>query len=115
MEAATEEMTLFKQTEPLHDERTLPRSIYAQATIHEWQEELQPYTDKLFAPDDNIVEAMLVPLPSRVTTRNLWSYSEKILAVSHEQHFLMEVPVPGKSEPEDVGHDKPAAKKNFLL
>jgi NADPH-dependent 2,4-dienoyl-CoA reductase/sulfur reductase-like enzyme len=99
--------------EPLHNATLFSPTIDSQPTLHEWQEEIRPNTETLPTLQDNVVEAMLVPLPARMTTRNLWSYSEKIPEVSHEQNFLAKVP--GKSESEDDRREKPAVKTNFLL
>ncbi len=69
------------QTEPLPEPMPVLSSIDSQLTIHEWEEGIRPSTDKLPAKSKRVVESILVPLPSRSVSRNLWSYSEKLPAI----------------------------------
>lgn len=65
--------------------RPLFASIYHQATIHIWNEAQRSTTDALPTPGNNgrkVIESILVPLPARPVTRNLWTYSEKMPVVS---------------------------------
>ncbi|MFL5655865.1 MAG: NAD(P)/FAD-dependent oxidoreductase [Ktedonobacteraceae bacterium] len=87
-------------------------SIDSQQTIHEWEEEMRPSTDKLPASSKRVVESILVPLPSRPTSRNLWSYSEKIPAIVARPSSAQR-PGPAKAE-KASGHEK-VGHTNFLL
>src|SRR5207302_4983126 len=62
-----------------------PSPIDNQLTIHEWEEELRPSTDKLPVDSKKVVESILVALPSRPASRNLWSYSGKLPAIRSEE------------------------------
>ena len=100
------------QTEPRRDTRPLFASIYHQATLHIWDEapSLRPTTDPLPAHGHNgkqVVESMLLPLPARPVTRNLWNYSQKIPAVPAQK-----TAGPG-AETSDRAKD--ASLTNFLL
>ena len=56
-------------------------AIYHQATIHMWDDgsdEKRPTTDKLTSQGKNVVESMLLPLPTRAISHTLWSYSRKV-------------------------------------
>jgi NADPH-dependent 2,4-dienoyl-CoA reductase/sulfur reductase-like enzyme len=99
--------------EPLRDSELFSPSIDSQLTIHEWHEEIRLNTDKLVTAQEKVVDTMLVPLPSRTTTRNFWSYSEKITAVPKQQVPVEKTPVVEQSE--NASRDKPTAKTNFLL
>jgi len=100
------------RTEPLHEPVPVLPSIDSQQTIHEWEEEMRPSTDKLPASSKRVVESILVPLPSRPTSRNLWSYSEKIPAIVARPSSAQR-PSPAKAE-KASGHEK-AGRTNFLL
>jgi len=63
---------------PLSDQLTIHGWEYDQPTIHEWEEDMRPSTGDLPVPPNKVVESILMSLPSRSVTRNLWSYSEKI-------------------------------------
>jgi NADPH-dependent 2,4-dienoyl-CoA reductase/sulfur reductase-like enzyme len=67
--------------EPQRNTRPLFASIYHQVTIHVWDEDARPTTDALPSSSKNVVESMLVPLPTRTVPRNLWTYSNKIPAL----------------------------------
>lgn len=100
------------QPEPQRNTRPLFASIYHQATIHVWEETPRTTTDALATSGNNgkkVVESMLVPLPARPVTRNLWAYSQKIPAVPARK--------PDSLEPEKTGGAKGEGKGaiNFLL
>jgi hypothetical protein len=72
-------------TEPLLD--SVPTTlVYNQATIHAWEEPVVSSTDPSTGSqpilEQHSITAKLVSLPSRSVTRNLWSYSAKMPAVS---------------------------------
>jgi len=96
---------------PASSKPVLP-SIDSQLTIHEWEEEMRPSTDKLPASSKRVVESILVPLPSRPTSRNLWSYSEKIPVIVARPSSTQR-PGPAKAE-KASGHEK-VGRTNFLL
>lgn len=100
--------TRIRQTEPLQDPSPLSSSMYNQPTIHTWEEEMAPSTDKLPIDATKVVESILVPLPSRPASGKLWSYSEKMPAIT-----LRETPEATKAE--KVNHDKQKDRANFLL
>jgi hypothetical protein len=100
------------QPEPRRHTRPLFASIYHQATIHIWDEAPQPTTDPLPTPGKNskkVIESMLVPLPTRPVTRNLWTYSEKTPAIPARKTDSLEA--------EKMGEEKGRSKEaiNFLL
>ena len=100
------------QLEPQRHTRPLFASIYHQATIHIWDETSHPATDALSTPENNgkkVIESMLVSLPARPVTRNLWTYSEKTPAISARKTDGLEV----KEKDEVKGEGKGAI--NFLL
>jgi NADPH-dependent 2,4-dienoyl-CoA reductase/sulfur reductase-like enzyme len=88
-------------------------SIDTQPTIHEWHEAQRPTTDKLPVPAEKIVESMLVPLPSRRTTRNLWSYSDKIPTVPKNPVHVEQTSRVKLAE--DANLERSPTQKNFLL
>ncbi|HLJ34288.1 MAG TPA: FAD/NAD(P)-binding oxidoreductase [Ktedonobacteraceae bacterium] len=100
------------QTGPRRNTRPLFASIYHQATIHVWDDAQRPTTDALPPPVKNgkkVIESILVPLPARPVTRNLWTYSEKIPAAQVRKTDSLET--------EKVGEPKGESKRpiNFLL
>ena len=124
------------QTEPLHEptlalklssidsqltiheweEELLPSlsssSIDNQLTIHEWEDELRPSTDKLPVNSKKVVESILVALPSRPASRNLWSYSRKLPAIVARSSSAQR-PTPAKAEKASC-HER-GDRANFLL
>jgi hypothetical protein len=83
-----------------------------QLTIHEWEEELRPTTDKLPVNSKKVVESILVALPSRPASRNLWSYSRKLPAIVARSSSAQR-PTPAKSEKASC-HER-GDRANFLL
>lgn len=73
------------KTEPLHNPVSGRSRIDDQPTIHQWEKEGEPTTDKLPETSNNTVESILIHLPSRPSTRTLWSYSAKLPRVTTQQ------------------------------
>jgi NAD(P)H-nitrite reductase large subunit len=97
----------------VHDSQRIFPPIDAQLTIHEWHEESHSSTDKLPISQETVVNSILVPLPSRSISRNLWSYTDQIQA---SQKLPVQAQRPSELEkPEDGNHNVPHAKTNFLL
>lgn len=67
--------------EPQRDTRPLFASIYHQVTVHVWDEDARPTTNPMPSSSKNVIESILVPLPTRTVSRNLWTYSDKIPAL----------------------------------
>jgi len=119
----------------IHEWRTesISSSISNQPTIHEWRAEAAPSSDKLPIEAKKVVDSMLVSLPSRPAARNLWSYSQKIPAVTLQPRpaahnlwsYSQKVPAitlrqaPARhsaaARSEKVGQDKQGDRTNFLL
>jgi hypothetical protein len=97
---------------PLSDQLTIHAWEYDQPTIHEWEEDMRPSTGELPVPSNKVVESILVPLPSRPVTRNLWSYSEKMPAVNagKDAPEKTELPRTEKARRDDRTHSV-----NFML
>ncbi len=89
-----------------------PSPIDNQLTIHEWEEELRPSTDKLPVNSKKVVESILVALPSRPASRNLWSYSRKLPAIVARSSSAQR-PTQAKAEKASC-HEK-GDRANFLL
>jgi hypothetical protein len=98
--------------EPQRNTRPLFASIYHQVTIHVWDEDARPTTDTLPSSSKNVIESMLVPLPTRTVPRNLWTYSEKIPALPLPARKA-ETPETGKLG--KVKSEEPREQFNFLL
>ncbi|MEO8970247.1 MAG: hypothetical protein ABI406_01460 [Ktedonobacteraceae bacterium] len=100
------------QSEPSRNTRPLFASIYHQATIHVWDEVPRTTTDDLPTSGKNgkkVIESMLVPLPARPVTRNLWTYSEKLPAIPARKTDSVEHEKMGEVKGESKG------PINFLL
>jgi hypothetical protein len=95
-------------------EELLPAAstVDSQLTIHEWEEEPRPTTDKLSANSKKVIESILVSLPSRPASHNLWSYSRKLPAIVARSSPAQR-PVPAKVEL-DSDHEVDG-QANFLL
>lgn len=92
--------------------RPLFASIYHQATIHIWDDAQRPTIAALPTPGSNgrkVIESILVSLPARPVMRNLWTYSEKMPAVSTRKT--------DSARAEKAGEAKGAGNEslNFLL
>ena len=104
------------QPESQRNARPLFASIYHQATIHSWDEDARPTIESLETLDalpstgKRVVESILVPLPTRAVPRNLWTYSEKILAVPARK---TDAPETGKLG--EVKNEEHQSQFNFLL
>lgn len=98
--------------EPQRDTRPLFASIYHQVTIHVWNEDARPTTDALPSSSKNVIESMLVPLPTRTVPRNLWTYSQKIPALPQPTR-ITDPPETGKLG--KVKSEEHRDRFNFLL
>ena len=95
-------------------EELLPAAstVDSQLTIHEWEEEPRPTTDKLSANSKKVIESILVSLPSRPASHNLWSYSRKLPAIVARSSPAQR-PVPAKVE--QASDHEIDGQANFLL
>ena len=87
-------------------------AVENQLTIHEWVEEPRPSTDKLPVNSKKVVDSILVPLPSRPVSRNLWSYSRKLPALVARSSSVQR---PAAAKAEKAGSHERGVKANFLL
>lgn len=95
-------------------EELLPTAstVDSQLTIHEWEEEPRPTTDKLSANSKKVIESILVSLPSRPASHNLWSYSRKLPAIVARSSSAQRA-VPAKVE--QASDHEIDGRANFLL
>lgn len=95
-------------------EELLPTAstVDSQLTIHEWEEQPRPTTDKLSANSKKVIESILVSLPSRPASHNLWSYSRKLPAIVARSSSAQRA-VPAKVE--QASDHEIDGRANFLL
>ncbi len=98
--------------EPQRNTRPLFASIYHQVTIHVWDEDARSTTDVLPPSNKNVIESILLPLPTRTVPRNLWTYSEKIPLLPHPARKA-DTPETGKLG--KVKSEEHREQFNFLL
>jgi NAD(P)H-nitrite reductase large subunit len=100
------------KTEPLHNSVSERSRIDDQPTIHQWEEEGEPTTDRLPEASNNTMESILIHLPSRPSTRTLWSYSAKLPRVTTQQ---LSAGNPNSRETETANPNEQPGHTNFLL
>jgi hypothetical protein len=83
-----------------------------QPTIHQWEKEGEPTTDRLPEVSNKTVESIMIHLPSRPASRTLWSYSAKLPVVTTQQSSSGH---PDTRETETANHNEQPGHTNFLL
>jgi NAD(P)H-nitrite reductase large subunit len=100
------------KTEPLHNPVSERSRMVDQPTIHQWEKEGEPTTDRLPEVSNKTVESIMIHLPSRPALRTLRSYSAKLPLVTTQQSSSGH---PDTRETETANHNEQPGHTNFLL
>lgn len=100
------------KTEPLHNAVSERSRLVDQPTIHQWEKEGEPTTDRLPEASSKTVESILIHLPSRPLPHTLRSYSAKLPLVTAQQSPAGH---PDTGETETASYNEQLDHTNFLL
>ena len=100
------------KTEPLHNAVSERSRMVDQPTIHQWEKEGEPTTDRLLEVSKKTVESIMIHLPSRPLPHTLRSYSAKLPRVTTQQSSSGH---PDTGETETASHNEQPGHTNFLL